>query len=247
MSPFFRRRKRPTGRPEDYWRHTDLPLRNDEQNPIAEMMAHWDGPLLHKWEHYSRHYHDHFQAFRNQPDLRFLELGVFKGGSLTMWQKYFGDQASICGIDVDPVCAELPLAPDLDVVIGSQDDPATLEAAFDKLGGPPDIIVDDGSHTSPHVRASFQWIWPRMAPGSLYVIEDLHASYWSDFDGAYAQPHTSIGLIQGLVDDLHETHHTFGHRHARGLEIGGIHIYDSIAFIEKATRQPPRACRIQPA
>ncbi len=244
MKSFFKRKK-DIGRPPKYWPERSQPFRKDERNPIADLLYNWDGPRLHKWEHYSRHYHHHFQPFIDRPSLRVLEIGVYGGGSLELWRKYFGPQAQICGLDINPECAKLNLSPDLSVIIGSQDDPETLQRAFDALGAPPDLVIDDGSHFSHHVRSSFQWIWPRLLPGSLYVVEDLHASYWKDFGGGYQQPFTSIGLIQDLIDDLHEPHHTSGHKHAKGLEIGGLHVYDSMVFIEKTKRPEPRTW-IQP-
>ena len=48
------------------------------------------GPqLVHKWHHYLPIYERYFAPWRSKP-VRFLELGVSKGGSLSMWRRYFG-------------------------------------------------------------------------------------------------------------------------------------------------------------
>ena len=59
--------------------------------------------VVHKWHHYIPLYDKYFSNFRNR-QVRFLEIGVSKGGSLQMWRKYFGEDAIIFGIDIDPEC-----------------------------------------------------------------------------------------------------------------------------------------------
>ena len=58
-------------------------------------------------------------------EFRMLEIGVWKGGSLDMWRRYFGASATIVGIDVNPECAQVVDSPNV-VRIGSQDDPDFL-------------------------------------------------------------------------------------------------------------------------
>jgi hypothetical protein len=40
-----------------------------------------------------------------------------------------------------------------------------------------DLILDDGSHDPNHMETSFRALWPRVAPGGLYIIEDVHVPY----------------------------------------------------------------------
>jgi hypothetical protein len=37
-----------------------------------------------------------------------------------------------------------------------------------------DIIIDDGSHASPHQQLAFKYLFPKLGAGGVYVIEDLH-------------------------------------------------------------------------
>ena len=37
-----------------------------------------------------------------------------------------------------------------------------------------DIIIDDGGHYKKLMEASFATLWPFVAPGGYYIIEDLH-------------------------------------------------------------------------
>jgi hypothetical protein len=71
---------------------------------ISKLFFAHQGRIIHKWIHYLDIYEHHFAAYRTTP-VKFLEIGVFKGGSLELWRNYFGMNATIFGIDIDPaVC-----------------------------------------------------------------------------------------------------------------------------------------------
>ena len=53
-----------------------------------------DGNKITRWTHYFPIYEKHFERFRNKP-VKILEIGVLNGGSLPMWQKYFGPLSKI--------------------------------------------------------------------------------------------------------------------------------------------------------
>lgn len=91
-----------------------------ESNPLLELFEKNQGRLIDKWTHYFDIYHRHFARFRNKP-VKVLEIGVFKGGSLAMWRKYFGPQAKIFGVDIDPVCKDFE-EDGIKVIIGDQED-----------------------------------------------------------------------------------------------------------------------------
>jgi len=62
-----------------------------------------EGKRMHKWVHYFPIYERHFAWYRNK-SLTFLEIGVARGGSLPMWQRFFGPLAKIVGIDHEESC-----------------------------------------------------------------------------------------------------------------------------------------------
>jgi hypothetical protein len=55
---------------------------------------HTTGRGIWKFNHYFEIYERHFSRFRGQ-EVHILEIGVYSGGSLEMWQKYFGPQCRI--------------------------------------------------------------------------------------------------------------------------------------------------------
>jgi hypothetical protein len=59
------------------------------------------GKIIQKWA--LPIYERHFEWDRNK-SVTFLEIGVFKGGSLQMWQLCFGPMARIVGIDINERC-----------------------------------------------------------------------------------------------------------------------------------------------
>jgi hypothetical protein len=59
----------------------------------AEFFANKGRPI-DKWHHYLDVYERHLSQYKGKP-VFFLEIGVFEGGSLDMWRRYLGDQATI--------------------------------------------------------------------------------------------------------------------------------------------------------
>lgn len=195
------------------------------------------GNLVHKWHHYIPLYDRYFSPYRGR-QVRFLEIGVSKGGSLQLWRKYFGNDAIICGIDVNPECAKLDGNSAM-VRIGSQADARFLNSVIEEMGGI-DIVLDDGSHQMAHIRASLAALFPRLRDGGIYMIEDLHTAYWKGFGGGYHSKGNFFRFISELVDDMHNWYHRRKMLHAAiSNNCSGIHIHDSIVVIDKRPVYPP--------
>lgn len=196
------------------------------------------GQIIHKWTHYLKIYERYFNDYINS-DVKMLEIGVSKGGSLDMWREYFGDKATIYGIDINPECKSFENAPN-HVRIGSQDDPTFLKEVTDEMGSP-DIILDDGSHVAKHQSASFKYLWPKLKYGGLYIIEDTQTSYWpGQFNGGHKRNGTAIEFCKDLVDDMHGWYHDVASNSLPTDEIGFVHFYDSMIIIEKRKISEPK-------
>lgn len=192
---------------------------------------------LTKWHHYFSIYDRHFAPFRGRP-IKFLEIGVAKGGSLDIWRKFFGEDATIFGIDIDPACAEFDGISG-QVRIGSQADEKFLAEVIDEMGGV-DLILDDGSHNSHHIRKSFNTLFPMMSEGGVYMIEDLHAAYWSNFDGGYRRKSSFLEDVKVMIDDMHHWYHFHGVKLPQvDRMVAGMHLYDSIAVFDRGTMERP--------
>lgn len=109
------------------------------------------------------------------PDPAICEVGVFRGGSLKLWQNMVPNHSVIVGVDRDPN-AKWP--PDTVKVVADQQDPTLatqLQVILAKRAGIGrlfDLIVDDASHQGQLTYKTFMNLWPLVAPGGFYVIED---------------------------------------------------------------------------
>lgn len=133
---------------------------------------------LYKWHNYFDVYERHLSPFRGKA-IVLLEIGVSRGGSLKMWRSYFGDKARIAGIDIDESTKRFE-ADGFDIFIGDQAQAPFLRSVVDQIGLP-DIIIDDGGHTSNQQIVSFQTLYPSMKEEAVYLVEDTHTSFLPGF------------------------------------------------------------------
>jgi hypothetical protein len=151
---------------------------------VSEVFHAHTGRLVDKWEHYLPIYERHFAKYVGTA-VKVLEIGVSHGGSLHLWRKYFGPQADIMGIDIDPRCKEYE-EEGIHILIADQ---AKLKSGDI---GPFDIVIDDGSHVIADQEASFKALWPDTR--GVYLCEDCHSGYPS-----IAAPDGLVSLYPWIV------------------------------------------------
>ncbi|GMG85229.1 hypothetical protein LNKW23_44460 [Paralimibaculum aggregatum] len=209
----------------------DAPAEALEATEFGRIYDSHDGARALKWLHYPEIYERHFGPLRGKP-IRILEIGVAYGGSLEIWRRFFGSEAIIYGIDIDPSCA-VHDGKAGSVRIGSQTDAAFLRSVVEEMGGI-DLVIDDGSHDNRHIQASLDVLFPLLAEGGIYLVEDLHCSYWPRYSGGYAWPGAFYNRLKVMIDDMHHWYHGRGERIAATAgHLHAIHVYDSIAILEK--------------
>ncbi len=214
-------------------------LRTQAANPMEQAYYSHDDLPASKWHHYLEIYDRHFSRFRGKP-VRVLEVGVAGGGSLQIWRKYFGEQAVIHGLDIDPKCAAIK-SPGIVIHIGGQDDGPLLNKIVGEMGGL-DIVIDDGSHQAPHQIKTFETLFPRLAADGVYLCEDVHTAYWRDFGGGLRNPGSFMEYAKRLLDRLHSWY--FERTKERTddrfpYQVRGISFYDSVIVVEKQQKQHP--------
>ena len=155
---------------------------------------------LNKWKHYFDIYDENFSKFRNKK-ITILEIGVFRGGSLRMWQNYFGPQTNIIGIDIDPVCKQYENN-NTKIYIGDQANENFLKSILN-VNEKPDIIIDDGGHTSNQQISSFNFLFEELKLGGVYLVEDTHTSYAKEFQDRDDQL-TFTDYAKALSDELND-------------------------------------------
>ena len=130
--------------------------------------------LIHKWAHYFEIYDSYFSKFKNK-EIYFVEIGVFDGGSLQMWKKYFGPQANIIGVDINPLSKTLE-DNQIKIIIGDQEDDLFLDKIISEIPQI-DILLDDGGHLNTQQINTFKKLFPHISENGLYLCEDIHTSY----------------------------------------------------------------------
>jgi SAM-dependent methyltransferase len=189
----------------------------DQSSLIDLGKKYFDVDGCKTWKMY-RLYEPHLSPLRDRT-INILELGVFSGSSLEVWNEYFSN-ATIVGLDINPVVRNF--SPRISFVQGSQDDTTLLKEMSERFAPDGwDVIVDDASHVGYYSKRSFWYLFMNhLKPGGFYFIEDWGTGYWEDWpDGKrYEEPieemendqipkrfpshdHGMVGLVKQLVDE----------------------------------------------
>jgi cephalosporin hydroxylase len=184
-----------------------------------------------KWLHYFDIYERHLERFRGTSPV-VLEIGVSGGGSVEMWKEYFGEGSRIVGVDINPDC-KAHEQEGIEVFIGGQSDPATIEAVFAAYPRI-DIVIDDGSHVMSDMIATFEMVYSRINPNGVYLLEDTYTCYKPKKGGGLKREGTFMEFAKDKIDELHAT------RVQSGIAATGftrstesICFYDSIIVFER--------------
>ncbi len=177
----------------------------------------------------------------------FLEIGIggydnpnHGGESLRIW-KYFFPNAQIFGLDIYE--KSLPKDDRIHMFQGSQTNADTLDSIHQKAGDF-DIIIDDGSHRSPHVIKTFELLFPMLKVGGHYVIEDTQTSYWPQYDGAHPankEASTTCNFFKELTDGLNHAEFLVSDYEPSmtELNISGIYFAHNLIVVEKGHNDQP--------
>jgi hypothetical protein len=207
-----------------------------------------------KWEHYFEIYDRTFGHLYGRP-ITYLEIGVYKGGSLEIARSLFGPESTILGLDIDETCrafAGQGLANE--IFIGSQEDPAVLDRILAAHPGI-DLVIDDGSHLQRHMIGTFTALFPRLRDGAIYVIEDVatvHSPHHQDtaagldvmdyFRGLAGRLNVQFMRFEDIENRfMRPREHRPQRRQPRDLasRIKSITFHESVIVVEKGVRPEP--------
>mgnify|MGYP001093028390 CR=1 FL=1 len=144
-----------------------------------------------------------FERYRGK-DITFVEIGILGGGSLFMWRDYFGPQARIIGVDLNPAAKKWE-ADGFEILIGSQSDVSFWED-FSKKVGPIDILLDDGGHTYVQQIITTECMLDNIKDGGMLVVEDTHTSYMRGFG---RKRYSFMNYVKLTADRLHKRFRRF--------------------------------------
>jgi hypothetical protein len=106
------------------------------------------------FHNYTRQYESLLRDFRDKP-IKYLEIGVFNGGSINAMKETFLNAQRIVGLDIDPRCKKYEdTSKNIFVEIGNATESDFIKKITDKFGTFY-IILDDGSNINKDVIQSF--------------------------------------------------------------------------------------------
>lgn len=150
------------------------------------------------------HHHDFLRFYEGFlgpmrfQDVSVLEIGVYQGNSLAMWEEYFG-RGRIVAIDIEPAAKQFETER-ARVEIADQANIADLVRIATRYG-PFDLVLDDGSHFWDHQITSFRYLLPFVKPGRFYILEDLDTSYGSYVSYyQHGAPESAAKFLQRMTD-----------------------------------------------
>jgi hypothetical protein len=159
-------------------------------------------------------------------EIKLLEIGIHKGGSLQLWRDYFR-LSTITGIDIK-LPDQFVHGERIQVFEGNQTDCRFLSEVANKTAPEGfDIIIEDASHIGQLTKTTFWHLFDNhLKPGGLYAIEDWGTGYLDDFpDGRMFNPKPSL---------LDRIRLLLPHALARKLKVPfPCHSYGMVGFIKE--------------
>ena len=170
-----------------------------------------------------------FAKYVGQP-ITFVEIGIFNGGSLFMWRSFFGPQARIIGIDLNPN-AKVWEKDGFEIFIGDQADP-DFWADFNAKVGPVDIMLDDGGHTYTQQIVTTECVLDTIKDGGMLVVEDVHTSYMTGFG---EQKFSFVNYVSVWINKINSRFGKFP-KYQNDRRVWSVEVFDSIVAF-KINRQ----------
>ncbi|MAF25943.1 hypothetical protein CL634_10265 [bacterium] len=194
---------------------------------------------LHKLMHYFEIYDRHFSKYVDkQPSI--LEVGVDYGGSVEMWDDYFGEGCKIYGVDLSERSKEIEkYMPNVKITLGDQGS-VDFWDEYKKQTPKFDIIIDDGGHRMEQQITTFECMYDHIKDDGVYLCEDLHTSYFPKYGGGFKKPSTFIEYSKNFIDYINVwwwDHNGSKETNPSDFEFrkktNSIHFYDSVVVLEK--------------
>ncbi len=201
---------------------------------------------LYKSESLVRIYIEAFTRLNATPK-RIFEIGIWDGGSTAFWNEFFHpeklvaiDQASRGDSAYFQRYLEHAVAQGrVKTYWGTDQGDTNLlrEIVHQEFDGSLDLVIDDGSHMYDLTKRSFEALFPFLAPGGLYIVEDWNWGYSSTYQ-APDHPWSGIKSLAPFVGELLEATGTTD----RGL-IRSLTTYGNFAIAERGWAHIPEPKR----
>ncbi|SRR5581483_1219302 len=214
----------------------------EDYRQMDEIALHAGADKGSHFHNYTEVYSRYFAPLRDKP-IKFLEIGINTGSSVKMWEEYFPfAELHFMDITFENIQYHTKRAQYHQY---DQENISALEHFAQENGSNFDVILDDGGHTMRQQIHSFIALFPHVKSGGMYIIEDLHTSYWPGHFGGGGEDST-VNFLKKLIDEVNyvgatttrANHTKLPLEVLNGLnlyqkEIYSMHFYDSIVIIIK--------------
>jgi hypothetical protein len=91
--------------------------------------------------------------------------------------------------------------------------------------------------------ATFAILFPKLADGGIYVIEDVQTAFWPDFGGSILHGGDTLKLVRSLIEYLNHAEIAVVDRYRTmpdyATQVRALHAYHNILAIEKGDNREP--------
>lgn len=185
-----------------------------------------------------------------------LEIGYGNGGGVRFWRQLFPQCFLYC---IDRDLSDC-LMNSIQLLKADQSSPEDLEAVVNRIDRSVSLIIDDGSHHPRHQLLSFSILFGGLlAPGGLYIIEDIETSYWrrgmlygNEMNYGFANSLSAIEAFKHVVDianrrylDVDDVNYVECRLLDVGLDPAAVAEVSSISFARNAVMLRKRSATTQ--
>jgi len=130
--------------------------------------------------------------------ITFVEIGILDGGSLFMWRDFFGENARIIGVDLNPEATKWS-EHGFEIFIGDQSNPRFWIDFFRDIGDI-HVLLDDGGHRNDQQIITTTSALPHILDGGLIIIEDTQTSFmkFEEF-----RKYSFVSFLQNRIKSLY--------------------------------------------
>lgn len=146
------------------------------------------GTIYGSCHNYGDFYDLYLNSLKSSDLVYGLEIGIFEGASLKVFEEYF-TKVFMIGLDINDK-SHLQ-TPNISTGILDQSDENSLKLFYDHCienNHYFDFILDDGSHHMKDQQITLGYLFPLLKSGGIYIMEDLHTSLADDGFILYNRP-----------------------------------------------------------